>query len=85
MKTEPEPPLPLPLTLGRLPRILHFLAFWVKVEWYDTVLVICHLLFNISKKFKGFVCLFEWRTDDCSSALLVNLFEYLSTKMLYAS
>ena len=32
MKNEREPPLPLPLTLGRLPRILHFLAFWVKVE-----------------------------------------------------
>ena len=32
MKNEREPPLPLPLTLGSLPRILHFLAFWVKVE-----------------------------------------------------
>lgn len=85
MKNEREPPLPLPLTLGRLPRILHFLAFWVKVEWYYTLLVIWHLIFNISMKLEGFVCLSEWRTDDCSSALLVNLFEYLSTKMLYAS
>ena len=85
MKNEREPPLPLPLTLGRLLRILHFLAFWVKVEWYYTLLVIWHLLFNISMKLEGFVCLSEWRTDDCSSALLVNLFEYLSTKMLYAS
>ena len=57
MKTEREPLLPLPLTLGRLPRILHFLAFWVKVEWYDILLVIWHLLFNISMKLKGFVCL----------------------------
>lgn len=40
MKNEREPPLPLPLTLGRLPRISHFLAFWVKVEWYDMLLVI---------------------------------------------
>ena len=85
MKNEREPPLPSPLTLGRLPRILLFLAFWVKVEWYDMLLVIWRLLFNISMKLKGFVCLSEWRTDDCSSALLVNLFEYLSTKMLYAS
>ena len=85
MKNEREPPLPLPLTLRRLPRILHFLAFWVKVEWYYMLLVIWHLLFNISMKLEGFVCLSEWRTDDCSSALLVNLFEYLSTKMLYAS
>lgn len=85
MKNEREPPLPLLLTLGRLPRILHFLAFWVKVEWYDMLLVISRLLFNISMKLKGFVCLSEWRTDDCSSALLVNLFEYLSTKMLHAS
>ena len=85
MKNEREPPLPLPLTLGSLPRILHFLAFWVKVEWYYMLLVIWHLLFNISMKLEGFVCLSEWRTDDCSSAFLVNLFEYLSTKMLYAS
>lgn len=40
MKNEREPPLPLPLTLGRLSRISHFLAFWVKVEWYDMLLVI---------------------------------------------
>ena len=63
MKNEREPPLPLPLTLGRLPRILHFLAFWVNVEWYDMLLVIWHLLFNISMKLQGFVCLFVWMTN----------------------
>ena len=63
MKNEREPPLPLPLTLGRLPRILHFLALWVNVEWYDMLLVIWHLLFNISMKLQGFVCLFVWMTN----------------------
>ena len=82
IKTQHELPLPIPLSLKRLSRIFYFLAFRVKAEWYASGDLTLTLQYFCEVKR---VCLFEWRTDDCSSALLVNLFvmtEYLGTKCL---